>query len=747
MALLPSYTQLGDATPQFSETLPGSPWGSHGWSVSVGYQYSTSTIKYSTAQMFTKDTTRKRLSTLNGVRITRFSDCDNVPNHTGSTDCYISGQHVRADATSMAEGDEEWRAFSWWFPTGWNPQSGWGMLSEWGSNHASSHPSYGGSAMGIESVDASQLFLRFKSGLIPNPGSGSFNPILTGTNISGSDPRWNGPSKPVFANGYDVVEPLLGTGAPRPFTKAVWHDFYFHCIYRARPDSGASAVTTGVFELWHREEGGSFEKIYSNKNDGTALINRAKHPTFIFNALNGCPGEGGTTKPYVSTYRFYSAKIASDVQYWHGGDIRRQNEQEIINAYGATGNPNAPTISSFTPTSGTAGVTSVTITGTNFTAATSVRFNGTATDPFLWGTNLWNAGRWGPGFAVDSATQITAIVPATATTGKIQVTTANGTGTSATDFTVGATSGPTLPDPAAGHTRIGNATVGYTAAASANVKAVIRQSLPAGSTVSIDQGYAFIAGPVAGSQSMKMVVFANDASGGLPGSLLGTSSAVTVTQGAAGAWVSFPFPTPAIASGTNVYIGLHLGPNSGVQGFQSVTLGTWSNVDDYPTTTTPFGTAINSADEAAVVADYTVSGDLVPPLLSTAIVTGDLLSLNYDEALDPVKLPTTSAFGVTVNLIPQAVTAVAISGASVQLSLQTPVLVGDIVTVTYVQPVLDAEKLQDVSGNKCVALTAQSVLNQTQPPPGTRVVFPSARVPIARRVDPSDRRPGVGGGL
>jgi hypothetical protein len=78
----------------------------------------------------------------------------------------------------------------------------------------------------------------------------------------------------------------------------------------------------------------------------------------------------------------------------------------------------APTITSFTPTSGPVG-TSVKITGTNFTGATAVTFNNvTAT------------------FTVNSATQITATVPATATTGKIKVTTPGGSATSTADFVV-----------------------------------------------------------------------------------------------------------------------------------------------------------------------------------------------------------------------------------------------------------------------------------------------------------------------
>ena len=72
----------------------------------------------------------------------------------------------------------------------------------------------------------------------------------------------------------------------------------------------------------------------------------------------------------------------------------------------------APTITSFTPTSGTAG-TSVTITGANFTGATAVAFNDTAAT-----------------YTVASDTQINATVPSGASSGAITVTTPDGTGSS-----------------------------------------------------------------------------------------------------------------------------------------------------------------------------------------------------------------------------------------------------------------------------------------------------------------------------
>ncbi len=81
--------------------------------------------------------------------------------------------------------------------------------------------------------------------------------------------------------------------------------------------------------------------------------------------------------------------------------------------------PQAPVVTSFSPTSGAVG-SSVTITGTGFTGVTNVGFNGTAAVTFT----------------VNSATQITVTVPAGATTGPISVTNGLGTGTSSTNYTI-----------------------------------------------------------------------------------------------------------------------------------------------------------------------------------------------------------------------------------------------------------------------------------------------------------------------
>jgi IPT/TIG domain len=86
----------------------------------------------------------------------------------------------------------------------------------------------------------------------------------------------------------------------------------------------------------------------------------------------------------------------------------------------------APVVASFAPITGPVG-TAVTILGTGFTGATSVRFNGVSAT-----------------FDVGSAVQITATVPTGATTGLVSVTTPNGSASSAESFTVTGASAPVV---------------------------------------------------------------------------------------------------------------------------------------------------------------------------------------------------------------------------------------------------------------------------------------------------------------
>jgi len=78
----------------------------------------------------------------------------------------------------------------------------------------------------------------------------------------------------------------------------------------------------------------------------------------------------------------------------------------------------APTITSFTPTSGPPG-TEVHLTGTGFSTATSVTFDGASAS-----------------FLAHNDTSLDVIVPDSATTGPITVTNPAGSATTSTNFTV-----------------------------------------------------------------------------------------------------------------------------------------------------------------------------------------------------------------------------------------------------------------------------------------------------------------------
>ena len=115
------------------------------------------------------------------------------------------------------------------------------------------------------------------------------------------------------------------------------------------------------------------------------------------------------TPPGAGTY-VLSAR-ATDTE---GGSS--SSSSSTVNVLGGDG---TPAITSFTPSSGAAGAP-VVITGSNFVGVTAVRFNGVASTSYT----------------VDSASQITATLPPTATSGTISVVTPLGTATSGTSFAV-----------------------------------------------------------------------------------------------------------------------------------------------------------------------------------------------------------------------------------------------------------------------------------------------------------------------
>ena len=107
--------------------------------------------------------------------------------------------------------------------------------------------------------------------------------------------------------------------------------------------------------------------------------------------------------------------------------------------------------------------------------------------------------------------------------------------------------------------------------------------------------------------------------------------------------------------------------------------------------------------------------ETVPPSPSSASVDGATLTITFDEPLDTGETPDKSAFAVTVAGNSRGVSAVAVSGSAVTLTLVTAVSEGDAVTVDYTAPTGEsAARLQDLVGNAAAAFSGLDAGNDTQ---------------------------------
>lgn len=95
--------------------------------------------------------------------------------------------------------------------------------------------------------------------------------------------------------------------------------------------------------------------------------------------------------------------------------------------------------------------------------------------------------------------------------------------------------------------------------------------------------------------------------------------------------------------------------------------------------------------------------DIGLPTIVSAVVSGNILTLQYDEALDSGSTPDTTDFQVMVNFAPTNVTLVSVAGSQVVLTLASVPGVFDTVSVSYTVPVSDP--IQDTTGNNAAPLT------------------------------------------
>jgi hypothetical protein len=187
------------------------------------------------------------------------------------------------------------------------------------------------------------------------------------------------------------------------------------------------------------------------------------------------------------------------VQATSGGEY-----SSYSNEASATTPAEPPTITGMLPSSGGIG-TSVTITGTNFTGAAAVRFNNTNATSFV----------------VSSPSQIVAVVPAGATTGKISVTTPGGTAISVSDFVVVTCSFSVSPPSLSFSARGGNGSVTVSTSGSCGWTATSNAAW-----VNITVG-----GSGTGSGTVGFTVSANGSGSLRSGTLTIAGQTVTVRQG------------------------------------------------------------------------------------------------------------------------------------------------------------------------------------------------------------------------
>ena len=108
--------------------------------------------------------------------------------------------------------------------------------------------------------------------------------------------------------------------------------------------------------------------------------------------------------------------------------------------------------------------------------------------------------------------------------------------------------------------------------------------------------------------------------------------------------------------------------------------------------------------------------ETTPPSPSSVSVNGATLTVTFDEALAEIQAPASTAFAVTGAGNSRGVSAVAVSGSAVTLTLVTAVLASEAVTMDYTVPTgATADRLRDLAGNAAASFSGREATNNTAP--------------------------------
>jgi hypothetical protein len=136
--------------------------------------------------------------------------------------------------------------------------------------------------------------------------------------------------------------------------------------------------------------------------------------------------------------------------------------------------------------------------------------------------------------------------------------------------------------------------------------------------------------------------------------------------------------------------------------------------DTIQRTYTTGATVDGSSNQLASFTDQAVTntlGDVTAPSRVSQTVenaTPSRVDITYDEALNSGSVPATGDFAVLVNTVSAGISSVAIVGAVVQITLSTPIVSGDDITVSYVG---GTNKIKDIAGNNAANFSGVGVTN------------------------------------
>nr|WP_230678909.1 T9SS type A sorting domain-containing protein [Hymenobacter properus] len=355
----------------------------------------------------------------------------------------------------------------------------------------------------------------------------------------------------------------------------------------------------------------------------------------------------------------------------------------------------APVVTSFTPTSGPVG-TVVTITGTDFTAASTVSFNGTAATAVTF----------------NSTTSLTATVPTGATTGPITVATAYGSSTSTTSFTVTVTptAGQLLLEDnfayAAGENLTDHGWTGFSTTTSAPPVTIANNLTMAQYPRGFDQNEL---ATFAGSSTARLSNVNNQdvsrAFGATTSSTLYASAVISVTATASGGdyFLAFADAANAVPRG-RIYIA-----RTGTAASGTFQFGVGTGSAGTYTTGTPY----NSNTSYLVVLKYTVNNTNNTQTASLFVYTGAADPNEPSQPLVSTSGPLSSGLGALANIIlRQADNAVNLDGVRVASNWGTvigrPVYVDE---TTTLQP--GSYYNVAVSGNSSLTTTGAASVEGT----------------------------------